>query len=156
MIRKSIYSLLLVCTFAACSSDEETLKDMTYPEISLEGYTYLPSDCDVYMRGDTIPVRYLLTDNVELGSYNIEIHHNFTHHTHSTSSVECPLEAIKKAENPWVYNYDSQIPAGMSSYNLSFNIPIPSNIDPGDYHFMLRLTDKAGWTQLHAVAIKVI
>ena len=33
--------------------------------------------------------------------------------------------------------------------------PIPADAALGDYHFMIRLTDRAGWQQLHAVAIKI-
>lgn len=28
-------------------------------------------------------------------------------------------------------------------------------VDPGDYHFMVRLTDRAGWQELHSVAIEL-
>ena len=40
-------------------------------------------------------------------------------------------------------------------YTARHDIAIPADIDPGDYHFMVRLTDRAGWQQLHAMAIKI-
>lgn len=148
--------LTLLCALCACSSsDDEETKDMTYPVINTTDIVAVPTDCQVFKRGDVIPFNFLFTDNMELGAYNIEIHNNFDHHTHGTSSVECPMEAEKKPVNPWVYNQDFTIPAGQRSYTARHDIAIPGDIDPGDYHFMVRLTDHAGWQQLHAMAIKI-
>ena len=89
-MKKIILSLMLLCALCACSSSDDTeSKDMTYPEISDQGIVAVPIDCQVFKRGEVIPFNYLFTDDTELGAYNIEIHHNFDHHTHSTSSVEC-------------------------------------------------------------------
>ena len=128
---------------------------MTKPVITDTGITANPIDCQTYRRGETVAVHYVFTDNVELGNYNIEIHHNFDHHTHSTSAVECEQAATKSPVKPWVYNQDYSIPSGQRSYTSRVDIPIPADIDPGDYHFMIRLTDKAGWQELKAVAIKI-
>ena len=154
---KKIYLLLtLLCALCACSSsDDEETKDMTYPVINTTDIVAVPTDCQVFKRGDVIPFNYLFTDNMELGAYNIEIHNNFDHHTHGTSSVECPMEAKKDPVKPWVYNQDFTIPAGQRTYTARHDIAIPADIDPGDYHFMVRLTDHAGWQQLHALAIKI-
>lgn len=156
-MKQKVLSLLLICALCACSSsDDDSVKDMTYPVISEAGITANPADCQVYRRGDVIPFSYVFTDDTELGAYNIEIHHNFDHHTHSTSAVECPMDAEQQPTNPWVFNQDYPIPAGLRTYTAREDIPIPADIDPGDYHFMIRLTDRAGWQQLHAVAIKVV
>lgn len=155
-MKKTFLSLILLCALSACSSsDDSESKDMTYPEISDKGIVAVPTDCDVFNRGEVIPFNYLFTDDTELGSYNIEIHNNFDHHTHSTSSVECAMDAKKEPVKPWVYNQDFAIPAGQRSYTARHDIAIPADADPGDYHFMVRLTDRAGWQQLHAVAIKI-
>lgn len=129
---------------------------MTYPEISEQGITANPIDCQVYHRGETIPFSYVFTDNDELGKYNIEVHHNFDHHTHSTSATTCSMDDIKEAQNPWVFNQDFNIPDGQKSFSAREDIKIPTNIDTGDYHFMIRLTDKAGWQQIKSVAIKIV
>ena len=154
---KKIYLLLtLLCALCACSSsDDEETKDMTYPVINTTDIVAVPTDCQVFKRGDVIPFNFLFTDNMDLGAYNIEIHNNFDHHTHGTSSVECPMEAKKDPVKPWVYNQDFTIPAGQRTYTARHDIAIPADIDPGDYHFMVRLTDHAGWQQLHALAIKI-
>lgn len=47
------------------------------------------------------------------------------------------------------------IPAGSTSYELNMEIPVPANVDTGDYHFMIRLTDKAGWQVFKAVSLKM-
>ena len=129
---------------------------MTYPEISEQGITANPIDCQVYHRGETIPFSYVFTDNDELGKYNIEVHHNFDHHTHSTSATTCSMDAIKEEQNPWEFNQDFNIPDGQKSFSAREDIKIPTNIDTGDYHFMIRLTDKAGWQQIKSVAIKIV
>lgn len=43
----------------------------------------------------------------------------------------------------------------MKAYDASQDIQIPKDIDPGDYHFMIRLTDQKGNQQLRAMAIKI-
>ena len=129
---------------------------MTYPEISEQGITANPIDCQVYHRGETIPFSYVFTDNDELGKYNIEVHHNFDHHTHSTSATTCSMDDVKEAQNPWVFNQDFNIPDGQKSFSAREDIKIPTNIDTGDYHFMIRLTDKAGWQQIKSIAIKIV
>ena len=144
---------ILTLSFNACGKDDD--KDMTPPVISTEGITANPVNCQQYHPGDVIPFHYVMSDDQELGAYNIEVHNNFDHHTHSTTSVECPMDAQKQPQNPWVYNRDFSIPAGQSRYEARVDIEIPADIDPGDYHFMIRLTDRAGWQQLHAVAIKI-
>ena len=157
MKRKNILSIMLLCALCACSSDDdEPQKDMLQPVISDTGIVADPIDCQVYHRGDVIPFHYLFTDDTELGAYNIEIHNNFDHHTHSTSSVECPVDVKKDPVKPWIFRQDYTIPAGQRSYDARHDIQIPADIDTGDYHFMVRLTDHAGWQQLHAVAIKII
>ena len=153
-MKKSIFIISLLCALSACSSSDDE-KDMLPPVITDLGITANPIDCQVYQRGETLPFHYVFTDDTELGNFNIEIHNNFNHHTHSNSSVECAMDDKKNPVNPWVYVKDFNIPDGQSRYDAQVDIPIPADIDPGDYHFMVRLTDKAGWQPLKAVAIKI-
>ena len=159
--------LALACvftiSFTSCSSDDD--KDMTYPVINTTDVQASPINGQTFKPGDVIHFMCLFTDNKELGSYNIEIHNNFDHHTHSTASGEeegeddddhdHDHEHGHEAENAWVYNESYAIPAGTRSYTAQHDITIPTGIATGDYHFMVRLTDRAGWQQLHAVAIKI-
>ena len=148
---------LVLCSFAACSNndDDSSTKDKETPVISDEGIVSSPTDCQVYKRGEVIPVRYLFKDNRELGSFNIEIHNNFDHHTHGTSASDCKLDEKKNPVKAWVYNESFDIPAGQKEYASTVNITIPDTIDVGDYHFMLRLTDKVGWQEIKAISIKI-
>ena len=147
---------MLLCALCACSGNDDVAQDMQQPVISDQGITANPINCQQYRRGDIIPFHYLMTDDQELGAYNIEIHNNFDHHSHSTSAVECPMDEKKVPVNPWVFNQDYSIPAGQRIFDARIDIQIPSDIDTGDYHFMVRLTDRAGWQQLHAVAVKIV
>ena len=97
----------------------------------------------------------MFSDNVELGNYNIEVHNNFDHHSHSTSAGDCDFDPKKQPVRPWVYNRSFAIPDGSRRYEAKVDIDIPADIDTGDYHFMVRVTDKAGWQQLKAVSIKI-
>lgn len=135
--------------------DGDDSKDMAKPSIDMTRESAFPKNCVILYRGETFSFKATFTDNVELGNYNIEIHNNFDHHSHSTDDVECELEPKKKPVNPWVYNQDFPIPAGKTIFEADNTISIPADIDTGDYHFMVRLTDKAGWQQLKAVSIKI-
>ena len=142
-------ALALLC---ACADAD---RDMEKPAITTDGVVASPAECDAYCHGDTIHFCYRLTDNVELGRYNIEVHSNHDHHTHSTSGVDCELEPVCEAVNPWVFNHDYDIPAGSTSYVATADIVVPADVDAGDYHFMVRVTDRAGWLQLRSMAIKL-
>ena len=170
-IKRLIAACIVCCgltaTIVSCSNSDDETKDMTAPVISAEGITANPINCQQYRRGDTIPFHYLFTDDQELGSYNIEIHNNFDHHSHSTEADdhghgmnECDDDDDDEHEhgegNAWVYNQSFSIPAGSRSYDARNDIEIPADIAPGLYHFMVRLTDRAGWQQLHAVAIMIL
>lgn len=154
----------LLTGFAACGSDDDD-KDMTPPSISDRGITASPINCQVYHPGEVIAFRYLFEDNVELGNYNIEVHGNFDHHSHSTEGNdhdheggECADDHDHEADEggtAWVYNQTFSIPAGQRSYSAKQDITIPADAKHGDYHFMVRLTDRAGWQQLKAIAIKI-
>ena len=162
-MKKYIYMSLMMAlacvvtlSVSSCSSTDDDEKDMQQPVITDQGITANPIDCQVYQRGETIPFHYVFTDDRELGNFNIEIHNDFEHHTHSGSAVECESDDKKDPVNPWVYNRDFTIPAAQRSYDARIDIPIPADIDPGEYHFMVRLTDKEGWQQLKAVAIRIV
>ncbi len=156
-MKKRFMTLMLPLALCACGSDDdETLKDMQQPVITEQGIVAIPTDCMVFHRGDTIRFNYVFTDDTELGAYNIEVHNNFDHHTHSTSASECEMEPSKQPQKPWVYNQDFTIPAGQRQYDARQDIVIPQDKDTGDYHFMVRVTDRAGWQQLKSMAIKVV
>lgn len=121
----------------------------------MTGDNAFPQNCIVLYRGESFPFRAVFADNRELGNYNIEIHNNFDHHSHSTDDVECDLEPKKTPVKAFVYNQDFSIPSGKTRFEADNEISVPGDIDTGDYHFMVRLTDKAGWQQLRAISLKI-
>lgn len=177
----ALLAIISLCVTSCSSSDDE--KDMVAPVISTTGIVANPVNCQVYRAGETIYFDYLFEDNQELGSFNIEIHGNFDHHSHSTEADdhdsdddhgECPHSQEDRTlpDTAWVFNHSYAIPAGMKTYHAKVAIPIPTRIKcpdknghpgdsltlntrPGDYHFMVRLTDKAAWQTLKAVAVKI-
>ena len=183
----ALMAILFLGMTSCSSSDDE--KDMVSPSISTTGIVANPINCQVYHTGETIYFDYLFEDNEELGSFNIEIHGNFDHHSHSTEADdhdnhdhdgdhdhdgECPHSEVERTlpDTAWVFNQSYAIPAGMKTYHAKVAIPVPKHIKcadknghpgdsltlntrPGDYHFMVRLTDKAAWQTLKAVAIKI-
>jgi hypothetical protein len=153
MIRKTLFYLATFLLLFSCSQDED--HDMEKPVIDMNGALAFPLTCDVVYRGESFTFKALFTDNEELGNYNIEIHNNFDHHSHSTDDVECEPDEKKNPVKPFIYNKDFSIPSGSVSYEAENNIPVPGDVDTGDYHFMVRLTDKSGWQQLKAVGIKI-
>lgn len=52
-------------------------------------------------------------------------------------------------------NADYAIPAGQQPYAASVDIPIPTDIDAGDYHFMIRVTDQTGFQEIKSIAIEI-
>ncbi len=167
-MKKYIYmslTMALILGLWACGNDDE-VKDMTPPTITDTGITCNPINCQVYHPGDIIPFRYVFEDNVELGNFNLEVHNNFDHHSHSTEGndhdhedSECEHEHEHEEgeehgeENAWVYNHSFSIPSGLKSHTANVDIPIPEDAAEGDYHFMIRVTDKAGWQQIKGIAI---
>ncbi len=129
--------------------------DSEVPVIDMSGDTAFPKNCVTVYRGETFTFNARFTDNIELGSFSIEMHNNFDHHTHSTSVVECELEPIKTAVNPLLFIKEFSIPDNLTEYSASVSIHIPGDVDTGDYHFMIRLTDKSGWQTFKGISLKI-
>lgn len=150
-----VFILMGLCLSTFSCSDNDDNKDMEKPSIDMSSSNSFPENCAILYRGESFSFQATFTDNIELGNYNIEVHNNFDHHSHSTEAEECELEPKKEAVNPWVYNQDFTIPTNQTRYLANNTIQVPSDIDTGNYHFMIRLTDKAGWQQLKSISIKV-
>lgn len=153
MIRKTVFCLAALWLLLSCGQEDD--HDMEKPVIGMDGASASPKACEEVYRGESFTFKAVFTDNEELGNYNIEIHNNFDHHSHSTDDVECELDEKKTPVNPFIYNQDFKIPAGSTVYEAEIDIPVPADADEGDYHFMIRLTDREGWQQLKAVSIKI-
>jgi hypothetical protein len=130
--------------------------DDVYPEIDFSGLNAFPQNCDTLYRGQAFNFIASLSDNVQLGSFSLEIHNNFDHHTHSTEEEACPFDEDKAAINPWLFLEQYSIPEGSQEYEADVQIVVPEDIDAGDYHFQIRLTDHEGWQELKGLSIKIL
>ncbi len=151
--------LPLLIIFNSCEQDEAI--DTQKPKIDLTIEEAFPVNCDTIYFGEAFDLKVLFQDNVQLGSYSIDIHHNFDHHSHSTEVTECDLAPIKPPVNPFVFIENYAIPAGMNEMKTLHSISIPSGsngslYDEGDYHFFISLTDKEGWSIQKGLSIKML
>ena len=156
---KTLYlAFVLLLIYAGCSPVEI---DDQKPIIDLSLDAAFPVSCDTIFLGESFAWRVRFTDNVELGSYSLEIHHNFDHHAHSTEVAMCELDPVKEPVNPFHTIMDFDIPAGSREYIVNESIQIPlsdanGEFDPGDYHFFISLTDREGWSAQKGLNIKIL
>jgi hypothetical protein len=154
-MRIAALALLLMAGVSGCKKDNDGPVDTSYPEIQLGGQNAFPKQCSVVKRGETFTFRALLTDNAELGSLSIDIHNNFDHHSHSTEVGDCTMAPVKQAVKPFLFIKNFPIAAGLKSFDASQEISVPADVDPGDYHFLIRVTDKEGWQTIKGISIKI-
>jgi len=156
-MKKQIKNILLLLLFAflfSCTGDNG--KDDEMPVIDMTGDTAFPQNCATVYRGGNFTFAATFTDNEALGSFSIEIHNNFDHHTHSTDIADCEMEPVKSPVNPLLFIEEFDIPEGQRIYEASVGIAIPADVDTGDYHFMVRVTDAEGWQALKGISFKII
>ncbi len=145
--------LLAGALLISCSKDDE--KDTEKPVIDMIAGDAFPKPCDTLYIGKSFLFSAVFTDNVALGAYNLELHHNFDHHTHGSHNETCPLDPIKEPDSPFYLNQSYEIPDAPQSYTALREIYIPPDVDAGDYHFMVRVTDKEGWQSWRSVSVKI-
>ncbi len=155
-IKIVLTAFLAMTLLNACSSDDSSSNDTTKPTIDLTIAGGFPTSCSTVTRGTSIPFKALFKDNDQLGSYSINIHHNFDHHSHDTEVDACQFDPIKTPVNPWVKTLTFQIPANLSEFTATQQIDIPADIEPGDYHFMIQLTDANGWATMKGISFKIV
>lgn len=140
----------------SCSGDDDTASNDTQkPIIEMNMSDAAPLSCSTYQRGDIIQFKAQFTDNVALGAYSINIHNNFDQHSHDTETGNCEMDPIKTPTHPWTEIIQGEIPVNESDYVATMPIQIPSDIETGDYHFMIQLTDAQGWSTLRGISIKI-
>jgi hypothetical protein len=127
------------------------------PVIIMNESQHFPLGCDTVYAGESFTFRATFTDNKQLGAFNIDIHHNFNHHSHSTEVEDCIMDPEKTAtNNVFLFLQSYSIPAGLTTFEAEATIEIPANVDTGDYHFFLAVTDREGWQTVRGVGIKVM
>lgn len=150
----SLAIILLLGIASGCKKDKEEV-DTIYPTISIEAANAFPKQCSILKRGEKFIFRADLSDNIALGSVSVDIHHNFDQHSHSTEVLACNMDAKKTPISPMLYIKDFPIPSGQKNYQIVQEIEVPANVDPGDYHFLIRLTDQSGWQTIKGLSIKI-
>jgi hypothetical protein len=159
-ILNKILVITLLSIFAFSCSDESEI-DTEKPKIDNRFTDAFPTNCDTLYFGENFNLTLLFTDNVELGSYSIDIHNNFNHHSHSTEVSNCNMGDVKDPVNPFVFIQDYQIPTGKKEYRTNALISIPADngnglFDEGDYHFFISLVDAEGWSTQMGLSIKLV
>ncbi len=154
-----IFLIVMINFFVSCKKENKIDKEKPIIDLSIKDA--FPVNCDTLYFGETFTLKLLFKDNVELGSFSIDIHHNFDHHTHSTEINECLIDPVKSPINPFIFIHDYSIPSGLWEYQTNIAISIPSknengNFDEGEYHFFISLTDKAGWSTYKGLSIKIL
>ncbi|UII26835.1 DUF4625 domain-containing protein [Fulvivirga maritima] len=148
-----LFATIILLT--GCSDDEESL-DTEYPVIDETFAANYPQQCSEIKKGESFTFIAHFTDNQELGSYSIDIHHNFDHHNHSTEVNDCNMDPIKTPENPFLFINNFSIPEGQREYTAEMSIDVPADVDNGDYHFLIMLTDHEGWQTIKGISFKII
>lgn len=157
-MKTKILSIFFLATLLFSCSDDSNNEgpDQEKPVIDMSVSGGFPTSCATVTRGQVINFKALFTDNRQLGAYSINIHNNFDHHSHDTEVDACALDAVKTPVNPWSQTLTYTIPANNSEYIAEQQITIPGDIDTGDYHFMVQLTDAEGWATMRGISIKIV
>tara|TARA_R110002050_G_scaffold255741_1_gene394467 strand:- start:441 stop:920 length:480 start_codon:yes stop_codon:yes gene_type:complete len=153
---KYFYIAILILVVSSCTTDDNADKDEQKPTIDINYDEGFPQACSQLVRGETYSFKAMVSDNAELASYSLDIHHNFDHHTHDDQDGECGLDPKKKAANPWIFIENYSIEGGLTNYEIGISLTIPHNIDTGDYHCSFSVIDETGWQSRTSVDIKII
>ncbi len=146
-----VFFLLLIVNVRCERGD----KDMEKPVIDISYAEAFPKNCDTIFAGQSFHFRAHFTDNAGLGSFSINIHNNFDHHSHSTDVNDCPLDPVKIPANPFSLVEGHNIPYGLKEYEADLTITIPPDVDNGDYHIFISLTDITGWRAEKGISVKI-
>ncbi|MFY0714081.1 DUF4625 domain-containing protein [Seonamhaeicola sp. NFXS20] len=147
---------LIILLIMSCSSDDNNAKDLEKPTITVNYDGGFPQGCQELLKGETYNFKALVTDNLELASYSIDIHNNFDHHTHDDQVATCDLDPVKDPTNPFIYIESFSIESGQTSYEFNVSITIPTDIEAGDYHCSYSVTDVTGWQSITSIDIKIV
>jgi hypothetical protein len=129
---------VILAGVVSCDNDNNDPVDVTAPAIELEE----PVVEEFFHTGDYIHFKATFTDDIELGSYSIDIHDNIDGHSHG--------RIFKTYEDPsllqWNFKENFTFPVGQKVVDIDMDdqIEIPSNAIAGPYHFIIQAIDKAG------------
>lgn len=148
--------MFLAVLFTACSSSDSDEKDLEKPTITVNYEGGFPQGCQQLQRGQTYTFKAMVTDNLALASYSLDLHHNFDHHTHDDQLAACELSPVRTAANPLIYMENFSIDGDLQSYEIAVQITIPNDVDTGDYHCAYSVTDVTGWQSRTSIDVKIV
>ncbi len=125
---KSLLIALLfgsVLLFIACNDDDPV--DVTAPTITMEEPVY----GEMIAAGEVIHFDALFEDDVQLATYNIDIHNNFDGHGHARIAVA-------------PFDYEASFPLTGLIDDVHEDIEVPSDATAGPYHLTVEAIDAAG------------
>jgi hypothetical protein len=154
-MKNILFLSLIVAFIISCESTKE--KDEEQPDIDLSYEGTFPASCDTLRMGQTNTLIYRLTDNDELASYSVDIHHNFDQHAHPTHEDACVLDPKKLDPENEAFLHLKSVPviSGQNDFIVNHEVEIPEGIEPGDYHLKITAIDKSGWTNFEILSIKI-
>lgn len=156
VLKLTLFVISAAFLFGGCGSDDDNTIDKTKPTLDISKSAF--QNCTEVKKGVPFTFSATVSDNEALGSYSFDIHHNFDHHSHTTEAgiTECKLGKKKKAIKPFKSIKTFKIPNNPKEYTISQQFTVPTEYDSGDYHFMVKVVDKAGWTTLKGLSFKVV
>lgn len=158
-MKQTLHILVFTAILLTACNKEDI--DQEKPVINLAIQDSYPRNCDTLWLDESFTFKAMFTDNRELGSFSIEIHENFDHHSHSTEAIACELMPEKEPVNPFEFLKDYPIPEGLSRYDALVEITIPQgnikgDYDDGDYDLYISLTDREGWSAQKGLSVKLM
>ena len=139
MWRRQILILLLISSiFAGCIFSSDDLIDITAPEINV----LEPHERDELAAGEFITFDATFMDDLELGSYSIDVHDNLDGHGHGRIAQPKDDPGLER----WIFKKNYEIPEGYIMYAAQHDddILIAENAMAGPYHFIVQAVDQAG------------
>lgn len=126
--------VMFAVIFIGCKKEDDhpqdpLVDDNQKPVVIIEA----PSDGSVHIGGNSLNIKLLITDNINLSQYKIEIHNAFDGHSHGKMMTSLP------------FAWDTIVNVGGTITNPTFSIPLPADIAAGNYHITAQAIDAAGY-----------
>ncbi len=143
------FPIFNIIILSGCTSDA----DIIPPKIEMLDFSSVITTGDVcgsssndlitLHGGQTMTFRLLLSDDVELSQYKIDIHNNFDCHGHGGAippSIKPPIKNGQTSE----WNVLRVVPVKGTFAEENISLTIPENNTAGLYHFSIQCIDAAG------------
>lgn len=134
-----VFSCIIIGSISLLSCDSgNDIVDIVAPSIEVEE----PVNYGNLIAGENVFFDAKFTDDFELATYNIEIHDNFSGHSHGRIAAISDDPSLSK----WAFKESFLIPEDLTLFQavLEDDIEVPSNALAGPYHFIVQAIDAAG------------